>query len=462
MKKTKILCTIGPASLARLIQERMYQAGMNGVRINTAYEDVKEYEERINNIRKIGEIPVFLDIKGPELRLYVSKTMSIRKGDVVTVGLEDQAYFNHDIYDQLDVGDKTLIDDGLFQTEVVRKSGKQVQLLFRDDCVLKDGKGVNIPGKSLNTPCLTERDIEIIDLAKRKEVEYIALSFTRNRDDILELKGMLDDVDTGIVAKIESARGLENFNEILEVSDGIMIARGDLGVELPLEELPLIQKQLIRQCNQQGKLVITATEMLESMIDNSRPTRAEISDVANAILDGSDVVMLSGETAIGKYPVEAVAMMARIAEKIEPSVVSRVTEEKFQNISRSISRAIWQITKSMPIDKVVALTRSGYTARMITRFRLEQPIIAVTPSIMAARKLQILYGVQSIKFDYMQKKDHIVSTAKMLYSKELLKEEEVVLFSAGFRTYTSHASNLIEIHKVGSLLKFEKNNKAKD
>jgi len=456
LKKTKILCTIGPASLSREVQEQMYKAGMNGARINTAYEEIDVYEKRIKALRKVCKIPVLLDIKGPELRLQASKSKPVQKGDIINIGAQDRdASFNHDIYDQLTVGDEIFIDDGSLQAEITETDKKSVSVLIRNQGILKDGKGVNIPGKTVKTPCLTDRDRKIVELAKKNSIEYIALSFTRSKDDVAHLKDLFNGVDIGVIAKIESAQGLENFDEILGVSDGIMVARGDLGVEMPPEELPIVQKRIIRECNQHGKLVITATEMLESMIMNPRPTRAEISDIANAILDGSDVVMLSGETAIGKYPVEAVTMMTRIAEKTEPSVISRVHEEQFQNISRSISRSIWQITKTMPIDRVVALTRSGYTARMITRFRLEQPIIAVTPSEIAARKLQLLYGVQPIKFDYMNKKDHIVSTAKMLFSEKYLREEDIVIFSAGFRTYTTHASNLIEIHKVKSLLRFE-------
>jgi pyruvate kinase len=456
LKKTKILCTIGPASLSGKVQEKMHRAGMNGARINTAYEEIDVYEKRIRDIRKMCKIPILLDVKGPELRLQVLESKPVQKGDVINVGSKDRnVSFNHDIYDQLTVGDEVSIDDGLLHAEVAETSDESVSLLIRNQGVLKDGKGVNVPGKTVKTPCLTKRDKEIVELARKNSIEYIALSFTRSKDDVEYLKELLDDVDVGVVAKIESVQGLENFQEILEVSDGIMVARGDLGVETPPEELPIVQKKIITECNQHGKLVITATEMLESMIENPRPTRAEISDVANAILDGSDVVMLSGETAIGKYPIEAVTMMTRIAEKTESSVISRVHEEQFQNISRSISRSIWQITKTMPIDKVVALTRSGYTARMITRFRLEQPIIAVTPSEISSRKLQLLYGVQPIRFDYMNKRDHIVSTAKMLFSKKYLQEEDIVLFSAGFRTYTTHASNLIEIHKVKSLLRFE-------
>ena len=457
MKKTKILCTIGPSSASKAVQKRMYEAGMNGVRINTAFGNLDEYERIIERVRSIGEIPVLLDLKGPELRMMVLEPRFVRKGEVVELGFDKQPiHLNYDVYNQIEVGDMVSIDDGRIQTEVVKKRDRRVQILIKNDGVLEDRKGVNVPGKTLMTTFLTEKDLRIIDFAKKREVEYVALSFTRSREDVLKLRSEIDDIDMGIIAKIESRDGVKNFKGILEESDGIMVARGDLGVELSLEELPLIQKQMIRQCNQSGKLVITATEMLESMVRNPRPTRAEVSDVANAILDGTDVVMLSEETSIGKYPVEAVRMAAKIAEQTEGAVVGNVEEEEFQDISRSISRSIWQMSKSMPIDKVVALTRSGYTAKMIARFRLKQPIMAVTPSKLSANKLALSYGVYPVRFDYMGEEDHILSTVEMLFSKGLIRGEELVLFSAGFRTYTSHKSNLIEIHKVEDLMRFIK------
>ena len=463
MKKTKILCTIGPSSASKVVQKRMYEAGMDGVRINTAFGDLEEYERVVKSVRSIGEIPVLLDLKGPELRIMVLESRFVRDGEVLELGFDYQPiHLNYDIFDQIDVGDPVLIDGGRIQTEVVEKKDRRVQLLIKNGGVLEDRKGVNIPGKTLELPFLTEKDLRIIDFAKKHEVEFIALSFTRSREDILNLRSKIGDFDVGIIAKIESQDGVKNFNEILDEADGIMVARGDLGVELSLEELPLIQKRMIRQCNQFGKLVITATEMLESMVKSPRPTRAEVSDVANAILDGTDVIMFSEETSIGKYPVETVMMAAKIAEQTEAAVVGNVKEEEFQDISRSISRSIWQISESMPIDKVVALTRSGYTARMISRFRLKQPILAVTPSRTSANRLSLSYGVYPTRFDYMGEKDHILSTAGMLLSKGLIKSDERILFSAGFRTYTSHESNLIEIHKVDDLMQFIKGEQRKN
>ena len=281
---------------------------------------------------------------------------------------------------------------------------------------------------------------------------YVALSFTRSRKDVDAFKANSKGFKGAIIAKIENTEGIENFEEILNSVEGVMIARGDLGVEIKLEKVPLIQKELIKRCNQRGKIVITATEMLESMIHQPNPTRAEVSDVANAILDGTDAIMLSGETSIGKYPVESVLMMARIAKEVEPSVKSHIEEEKFINISDAVSKAIQKICRDMPIDKVVTLTRSGYTAKMIARFRIAQPIIAVTSEERVKKQLELVFGVYPVHIDYRGEKDQILAVAKKLHSKHLIHESDTVLFTAAFRTKLKHASNLIEIHKIKELI----------
>jgi pyruvate kinase len=285
-------------------------------------------------------------------------------------------------------------------------------------------------------------------------VEYIALSFTRNAQDLNNLKAKAERFKGRIIAKIENSEGVKNFEEILSIADCVMIARGDLGVEIELERVPLVQKSLIGMCNQRGKPVITATDMLESMMYQPTPTRAEVSDVANAILDGADAVMLSGETSVGKYPVESVLMMSRIAKETETAVESRIKEEKFVNVSDAISKAVQKICQNMPVDKVVTLTRSGYTARMIARFRITQPIIAVTPEKRVKKQLELVFGVYPVHIDYHGEKDRILAVANKLYSMKLLKDEDTVLFTAAFRTTLKHASNLIEIHNIEELMHF--------
>jgi pyruvate kinase len=303
----------------------------------------------------------------------------------------------------------------------------------------------------LDVPTLTERDLKLLDFAKEEEVEFIALSFTRNDQDIMNVKRAIGDSPIGLMAKIENGEGVDNFDHILSEADGIMVARGDLGIEVEPEKVPLIQKRMIAACNQVGKTVITATEMLESMIENFRPTRAEVSDVANAILDGTDVVMLSGETAIGKHPVEAVSTMSKIAEQTEKAVVSRIVDEKFRNVSSAISWSVRNISTSMPLNKIVTITRTGYTAKAIARFKLKQPIIAVTKDPRVRRSLELVYGVHPVCLEYNSSEDRILAVAQSLLVEKMVNETDIVLFTAAFRTTQPHSSNLIEIHTIREL-----------
>jgi pyruvate kinase len=460
-KKTKIICTIGPASLTVETLREMYEAGMNAARINTAYGDMDQYELIVENIRETADIPVILDIKGPEIRLNVKRRRRVKKGETIAVGFHSDAEisFNHRFYDEIDVGDAVYIDNGRIKTQVAEKKSGVLRLLVMEGGVIDDGKGVNIPNKHLSVPSLTEEDLEIIEFAKEHDVEYVALSFTRSLRDVEAFKAASDGFRGGVIAKIENSEGLKNFAEILKAVDCIMIARGDLGVEIELERVPLIQKSIIAQCNQVGKTVVTATEMLESMIHQAAPTRAEVSDVANAILDGTDAVMLSGETSIGKYPVESVRMMARIAAETERAARSSIEAGGFINISDAISKAIRKICESMPIDKVVTLTRSGYTARMIARFKIPQFIIAVTPYGRVKRQLELVFGVYPVRIDYRDEEDRILAVAESLHAMNLIRKGETVLFTAAFRTAKRHASNLIEIHDVDELLNLSSSKK---
>jgi len=454
LKKTKILCTIGPASFSEHTLKMMYEAGMRGARINTAFGDIPQYKEVIAKVRRIGDIPILLDLKGPELRVRTSKALSLKEGGSLTVGNGGDVSFNHPVYGQLRVGDRVLFDDAKIETEVLRLGKNSLALHVKAGGLLEDGKGVNCPGRRFDVSTLAERDLELTGFARAQEVEFIGLSFTRDADDIRNLRKEVGDGEISVVAKIENGQGVENFDQILSESDGIMVARGDLGIEVEQERVPLLQKRMITSCNQVGKPVITATEMLESMRENPRPTRAEVSDVANAILDGTDVVMLSGETAVGKYPVEAVAMMARIAQETEEAVVCKVEEEKYQNVSSAISWSVNEIARSMPLDKVVTITRTGYTARAIARFKLKQPVIAVTRDPSVKRRLELVYGVYPVLHAYSDEEDRILSAAHALFSEKMVEEDDIVLFTAAFRTSQSHASNLIEIHTIKELMEF--------
>ncbi|MGO8806488.1 MAG: pyruvate kinase [Candidatus Bathyarchaeia archaeon] len=454
MKKTKIVCTVGPASFPKHIIEKMFHAGMNGARINTAYGTLEQYQSTIGTVREVADIAIMVDIKGPEIRIRASKPKILCRGDTLEVGFDgEEVAFNHDLYDEMAVSDLVLIDNGKIRAHVVEKSGRRLYLKIVNGGTIEDGKGVNIPNKRLSVPTLCERDLEILKLCKKLDVEYVALSFTRDARDVENLLHA-HRFEGGVIAKIENSEGVQNIEEILGVASGVMVARGDLGIEIEPEKVPLVQKSLIKTCNQKGKVVVTATEMLESMIHQPCPTRAEVSDVANAILDGSDSVMLSGETAVGAYPVEAVKMMARIANETEKVVKSNVEETAFINISDTISKAIQRICQSMPVHKVVTLTRSGYTARMISRFRISQPVIAVTPDLKVKRQLELVFGIEPVLINYLEEKDRVTHVANQLCSMGLVNEKETVLFTSGVRTTMKHSSNSIEIHKIEELRQF--------
>ncbi len=452
MKKTKIICTIGPASVSRSMLEKMYRAGMNAARINTAYGTLDQYRAMINNVREVADIPIIIDVKGPEIRLKTKGSMTINKGDVLEVGKNQKISFNNNVYDDVDVGDDVLIDNGRLRTQIVEKQEGVLKLLAATSGEIDDGKGVNIPNKKISAPTLSSKDLQIVDLAIENDAEFIALSFTRNSQDVNNLKRATSGFKGAIIAKIENSEGVDKFDQILGAADGIMVARGDLGVQIEPEKVPLVQKSIIRKCNQEGKIVVTATEMLESMIHQPTPTRAEVSDVANAILDGTEVTMLSGETAVGRYPVESVLMMSRVADETEKAVKSHVEDEGFINISDTISKAVQRICQEMPVDKVVTLTKSGYTARMISRFKIPQPIIAVTPSKRVKRQLELSFGVYPVHLDYIKEDDHILATANKLHSMVLIHDEDTILFTAAFRTSKPHSSNLIEIHNIKELV----------
>lgn len=452
MKKTKIICTIGPACLSRNTLRKMYRAGMNGARINTAYGTLDQYRVMIESLRGVADIPIIIDVKGPEIRLKAEGRKTVSKGDILDVGKNEKTSFNNDIYKDVDVGDIVLIDNGKLRTTIKEKRKDSLKLLAATNGEIGDGKGVNIPNKRLTIPTLSSRDLEVVGFAKENDVEFIALSFTRNAQDVNDLRKEAGAFKGAVISKIENSEGVENFSEILEASDGIMVARGDLGVEIKLEKVPEVQKSIIRSCNQRGKIVVTATEMLESMTHQPSPTRAEVSDVANAILDGTEVTMLSGETAVGEYPVESVSMMSRIANETEKAVESHIEDEGFVNVSDTISEAVQRICQEMPVDKVVTLTRSGYTARMISRFKLIQPIIAVTPDARVKKQLELSFGVYPVHIDYPEEKDHILSTANKLHSMGIIRDQDTILFTAAFRTSKQHSSNLIEIHDIRELL----------
>jgi len=454
MKRTKILCTLGPASRSPDVLRRMAKAGMNAVRVNTAYGSLEDHARMVEHARSAADVPVMFDIKGPEVRLRCRSGVEVGRNGTVEVGFRgtDPVSFNREFYGQLRVGDVVVLGKGAVTSKVLGKSGGRVKLRLSSRCTLRDGMGVNIPGRRLDLPTLSRRDLQAIRLARELDVEYIALSFTRDAKDVANLRRRLGGSGIGVIAKMENREGVGNIDSILRGCDGIMVARGDLGVELPPEEIPLMQKELIAKCNRMGKISIVATEMLQSMVENPYPTRAETSDVANAILDGADAVMLSAESAVGRHPVEAVKAMSRIAVEVECHLpITPLDEEVHDPISLAISKAVTSIIGTVNVDKIVVATRTGYTAMLISNFRVCKDIIAITDDPKVRRKLHLVYAVQPVEHEYFREKDKVRDIARYCLREGLVKKGDTVLFTAGVYT-RKPTTNLVQVHNVGELL----------
>ena len=461
MKKTKIICTIGPSSMSKEVLQKLHKAGMNACRINTAHGDFEQYKTIIKTVRSIAPLPIILDIKGPEVRLQMQRSLPnynqlpIKKGSKIEVGdpkSKMSLSFSCSILKKLKPGDHVCFNDGNLQTVVESKRNKHVVLRAKNDFILRDGVGVNVINKSLNLPSLSKKDYAAISFAKKNKIEYIALSFCRNKKDVLSLRRKLAGTAINIIAKIENFEGVENIDEIIKYSDGIMVARGDLGIELPSERVPLIQKDILAKCSEQGKPDIVATQMLKSMVASNHPTRAETSDVANAILDGADSVMLSEETAMGAFPVESVTEISKIAREVEPRIDRHVELHTSSHVSDSISFAVYEMCRSLNVDKIVTLTVSSYTTRMIARFRPTIPIIAVTNNPVVRNQMELHFGVIPVLIDKRPRQDEILHTALACYKKGLLKKNDRVIFAAKLFTSKPKISNVLQVHKMKELL----------
>ena len=414
MKKTKIICTMGPNSDDREVMKQLVLNGMDVARFNFSHGNHEEHKKRYLQLRQVAEetgIPVaaLLDTKGPEIRTGILKDgnkITLKEGQEFTltteevVGDETMVHINYDgLNGDVKAGDRILIDDGLIELHVREVQGPRIVCLVVNGGELGERKGVNVPGVKIKLPALTEKDKDDIRFGMEMGFDYIAASFIRSADAIREIREILAEGGSsmGIIAKIENEEGLENLDDIIEESDGIMVARGDLGVEIPFVEVPAIQKQIVSKCRMLGKRVIVATEMLESMIHNIRPTRAEISDVANAVYEGASAVMLSGESAAGKYPVDAVRTMAEVAEYTEEKIDYRnrfrKTDFTTKNILDAISHSACQMAIDVEAKCVIVSSVSGLTARMVSRFRNAVPIIGTTIRPKVYRKLALSWGV---------------------------------------------------------------------
>ena len=455
MKKTKIICTMGPRTMDKIILKELIAGGMNVARFNFSHGSYEEHAERIALVRQVSEqlgIPValVLDTKGPEIRtglLKDGKKVSLEQGKEFTLYTEEREgdetgcsiTYQQLVYD-VRKGDTILIDDGLIGLELQRVSADKIECIIKNGGELGERKGVNVPNVKIHLPGVTQKDREDILFGIEQGVDYIAASFVRNSDCIMDIREILEDNhgrDIGIIAKIENAEGVENIDEILDAADGIMVARGDLGVEIPADQVPHIQKKIIHKCNRKCKPVVTATQMLDSMIRNPRPTRAEAGDVANAIYDGSDAIMLSGETAMGKYPVEAVRMMAKIAETTEAhldySNLQKLNKkQRKKDISMAVGFASVSTAEILKASCLVVPTMTGYTARMISSLRPKTPIYAISPSEQAVRRMQLYWGVYAMPGETEDSTRHMITNSmKIILRRKLIKKGELAVFTAG-------------------------------
>lgn len=477
MRKTKIVCTIGPASESVEVLEKLIDAGMNVARLNFSHGDHAEHKVRIDRInevaRKKGKIVgILLDTRGPEIRTHSMKNgrVDIVKGQNINVsmneveGTDEVFSITYDkLIEDVSEGSTILLDDGLVQLEVTGtdEANKIIHTVAANSGVLKNHKGVNVPGVRVQLPGMTEKDAADILFGIQEGVDFVAASFVQRAADVMDIRSILEKnggKDIQIIPKIENELGVENIDEILALSDGLMVARGDLGVEIPAEEVPHIQKLLIEKCNQAGKPVITATQMLDSMQQNPRPTRAEASDVANAILDGSDAIMLSGETAAGDYPVESVETMDKIARRAEESfnyrsVVSTRRREKHGNMTEAIGQAAAYTAINLKVKAVLAPTRSGQTAKMIAKYRPGCPIIALTSSEKHSKKLSLVWGVYSIIGKDVRSIDEVIQNSvdeSVIHG--YVENGDAVIITAGVPVGEVGTTNLMKIHVVGDLL----------
>ncbi|MCD5414905.1 MAG: pyruvate kinase [Clostridiales bacterium] len=476
MKKTKIVCTIGPVSEQKEIFKTLVLEGLNVARLNFSHGDHEEHGKRIEMIKEVrkelGEpVALLLDTKGPEIRTgkFKDPEVHLEEGNKFTITPRDVmgnkticSVTYADIANDIQVGDTILIDDGLVglkADEIVY--GTDIICTVQNSGVVKNHKGVNLPGVKINLPALTEKDISDIVFGIENDVDYIAASFVRKASDVLSIREILEENNAEhiqIISKIENQEGMDNLDAIIEVSDGIMVARGDLGVEIPTEEIPLAQKEMIRKCNLVGKPVITATQMLDSMIRNPRPTRAEVTDVANAIFDGTDAIMLSGETAAGKYPIESVRTMANIARRTEEALeynglVNIMMQHEKCSITDAISHATCNTAMDLDAAAILTATSSGNTAKNVSKFRPKTPIIATTTTERVRRKLSLIWGVYSVLTEEHKSTDHIIeSSAQKAIESNLIKNGDLVVITAGVPVGQAGTTNLIKIHVVRELL----------
>lgn len=470
-KKTKIICTMGPNTNDINMVRELAKSGMDVARMNFSHEDHAAHLERMNIVKQVREelgipIAILLDTKGPEIRTGIlenDKKITLSEGNEFILTTEDFVGNVNKVsvtYERLpqdvNIGDCILIDDGLIELKVKSVSETDVVCDILNGGDLGSRKGINIPNVKVNLPAITDKDREDIIFGINHGVDFIAASFVRNADAIREIRKIIKDCnsDVAIIAKIENREGIENIDEIIQESDGIMVARGDLGVEVPTESVPFIQKTIIKKCNDAYKPVITATQMLDSMIRNPRPTRAEVTDVANAIYDGTDAIMLSGETAMGKHPVEAVKMMVNISKESEAHLDHNIImESKKMHVSRGVSSAICYsaVATAMNLNAkvIVASSFSGFTARLVSKFKPEASILGLSPLDRTLRKMQIYWGVIPLKTEEVNSTDNLLEEAiKTIKNEHMVEQGDTVILTAGVPAGKTGVTNMIKVVEI--------------
>ncbi len=465
MKNTKIVSTIGPATDSKQTLSKIIDSGVDVIRQNFSHVDHEQHEKIYNKIRDVSEkTAVMIDTKGPEIRLRkVEEGTKLEQGHTLELttdeitGNEEKLSVNYEAFlEHIEAGDEVRIDDGKIELQVDKvEDTAHCTVVFGGE--VSSRKAVNVPRKDIGLSAPTEKDVNDIRFAAEKGYDFVSLSFVKEASDVEEVRELLEEYDSQmrIISKIEHAKAVENFDEILEASDAIMVARGDLGVELPAARLPMMQKEMIKKCNRAGKPVITATQMLESMTENPTATRAEISDVANAVLDGTDAVMLSGETAIGDYPVKTVDFMADVVREAEASIGGRVhhtVKEDSRSTREIISKNVWQAARDSEAKYIVAHTSSGSTARQISKYRPDTPIIAFTDSETVERQLQLTWGVNPYYHEFPETVDEMLKDSAMrMESLDLAQGDDKLVLSAGVPTRVTGTTNMMQIRTVESL-----------
>lgn len=477
MRRTKIVCTIGPASDSVATLKKLIEKGMDVARLNFSHGSYEEHRTRIQRIRQAASdmdktIAILLDTQGPEIRTltFQDGQAELTSGSTVYITMDDiigtsEAFSvsYKGLINDVQVGTIISLDDGLINLEVttIETEKNRIKTTVLNGGIIKNKKGVNVPNVRVNLPSLTEKDENDILFGIEEDVDFIAASFVRDQNDVFKMRGFLEEnnaVHMQIIAKIENQEAVANFKQILDASDGIMVARGDLGVEIPPEDVPIVQKELIRQCNLVGKPVITATQMLDSMQSEPRPTRAEASDVANAILDGTDAIMLSGETAAGKYPVEAVQMMDVIAKKAETALDHESLRENRKRstsmtITDAISQSATQAAINLDVSAIITPTQSGHSARMIAKYRPEVPIVSLTFSKSVYRQLALVWGVYPIYAEETESTDDLLDLAVQKgLETGLFSRGSKVIITAGVPLGVSGTTNLMKIHVIGNVI----------